>query len=211
MHLTKKRYIRISRPENTIILKKQKVVSENSSATLYDLGDDVLCVSFHSKLNTLDDNIINIINESLDRSEKGFNGLVISTQADNFSAGANLFPIVVAAQQGMWDELDLAVRRFQNLNTRMRYFPKPVVVAPMGLALGGGCEMVMHASRVVASSETYTGLVEIGAGVIPAGGGTKEILRRIVNPPMRTENSDILPQIQRAFLQIAQARVLIIC
>ncbi len=135
-------------------------------------------------MNTLDDDIFDIINDAFEHAENEFDGLVISTQADNFSAGANLFMVVMAAQQGMWDTLDGAVRKLQNLNMRMRYFPKPVVVAPMGLALGGGCEIVMHASRVVAAAETYIGLVELGAGVIPAGAGTKEIMRRIVNPPM---------------------------
>jgi 3-hydroxyacyl-CoA dehydrogenase len=115
--------------------------------------------------------------------------------------------VVMAAQQGMWDTLDAAARKLQNLNMRMRYFPKPVVVAPFGRVLGGGCEIVMHGSRVVAAAETYIGLVELGAGIIPAGGGTKETLRRVVNPPMRTEDAGALPYLQRAFLQIGQARV----
>jgi 3-hydroxyacyl-CoA dehydrogenase len=99
------------------------------------------------------------------------------------------------------------VKKLQNMNMRMRYFPKPVVIAPAGLALGGGCEVTMHASRVVASAETYIGLVELGAGVIPAGAGTKEIMRRIINPAMRTDNAEAFPFIQRAFLQIGQAKV----
>ncbi|HEX5942681.1 MAG TPA: enoyl-CoA hydratase/isomerase family protein, partial [Anaerolineales bacterium] len=111
------------------------------------------------------------------------------------------------AQQGMWDVLDAAVRKLQDLNMRMRYSPKPIVVAPAGLTLGGGCEITMHASRVVAAAETYIGLVELGAGVIPAGGGTKEMLRRIVNPVMRTENAEPLAALQRAFLQMGQAKV----
>ena len=160
--------------------------------TLYDIGDGVACVDFHAKMNALDDDIFAIVNEALERLEKDFDGLVVSTQAENFSAGANLFMLVVAAQQGMWDNLDQAIRKLQGLNMRMRYSPKPIVVAPMGLALGGGCEIAMHASRVVASSETYIGLVETGAGVIPAGGGTKEMLRRMINPPMKTENAEVL-------------------
>jgi len=201
------RYVRFAPPESMIILKDKKVVLENSGATLYDMGEGAACVDLHTKLNTLDDDIFNIVNEAFDKTEKDFDGLVISTKSENFSAGANLFPIVVAAQQAMWETLDFAVRKFQNLNMRMRYFPKPIVVAPKGLALGGGCEIVMHASRVVASSETYAGLVEPGAGVIPAGGGTKEILRRLVNPPMHTDNADVLSHLQRAFLQIGQASV----
>ena len=205
--VNKEKYIRIAKPEGVITLKGQKVISENAGATLYDIGDGVASVNFHTKMNALDDDIFAVVNEAFDRLEKGFDGLVISAEADNFSAGANLFMVVVASQQGMWDNLDQAIRKLQGLNMRMRYSPKPVVVAPMGLALGGGCEITMHASRVVASSETYIGLVEPGAGVIPAGGGTNEILRRIVNPPMKTENAEVLPFLQRVFLQIGQAKV----
>jgi 3-hydroxyacyl-CoA dehydrogenase len=115
--------------------------------------------------------------------------------------------VVMAAQQGMWDTLDAAARRLQNLNMRMRYFPKPVVAAPFGRVLGGGCEIVLHGSRAVAAAETYIGLVELAAGIIPAGGGTKEILRRVLGPAMRTENAEVLPFLQRAFLQIGQAKV----
>ena len=147
------------------------------------------------------------ISEALDRVENEFDGLVIGNEADHFSAGANLFMVVVAAQQEMWDVLEQAVKKLQDLNMRMRYFPKPVVIAPSGMALGGGCEVTMHGNRVVASSETYIGLVELGAGVIPAGGGTKEMLRRIVNPPMRTQDAEVLPFIQQVFLQIGQAKV----
>jgi 3-hydroxyacyl-CoA dehydrogenase len=115
--------------------------------------------------------------------------------------------LVVGAQQGMWDVLEGATKKLQDLNMRMRYSPKPIVVAPAGLALGGGCEITMHASRVVAATETYIGLVELGAGVIPAGGGTKEMLRRIVNPVMRVENAEALPPLQRMFIQVGQAKV----
>jgi 3-hydroxyacyl-CoA dehydrogenase len=205
--VNKEKVVRIAKPEGAILLKGRKVVSENAGATLYDIGDGVACVDFHTKMNTLDDDIFGIVNEGFDRLEKDFDGLVISTQADNFSAGANLFMVVVGAQQGMWDSLDQAVRKLQGLNMRMRYSPKPVVVAPVGLALGGGCEITMQASRVVASSETYIGLVELSAGVIPAGGGTKELMRRIVSPPMKTENVEVLPFLQRAFLQLGQAKV----
>ena len=185
----------------------KKIISENAGASLYDIGDGVALVEFHTKMNALDDDIFNITSEALDRVEKDFDGLVIGNEGEHFSAGANLFMVVVAAQQGLWDQLDGAIRKLQNMNMRMRYFPKPVVVAPAGLALGGGCEVTMHASRVVAASETYIGLVELGAGVIPAGAGTKEFMRRIVNPAMRTDNAEVFPYLQRAFLQIGQAKV----
>jgi 3-hydroxyacyl-CoA dehydrogenase len=205
--VTKGKYLSIGSSKEAVVLKNTKIIDENAGATLYDMGDSIACVDLHTKLNTLDDDIYTILNEALDRTENEFDGLVISTQSENFSAGANIFMVVMAAQQSMWDTLDVGVRKLQNLNMRMRYFPKPVMVAPGGLALGGGCEIVMHASRVVASSETYIGLVELGAGVIPAGGGTKEIMRRIINPPMRTDNANVLPYLQRAFIQIGQASV----
>ena len=209
--VAKKKYVKIRHAEGMVILSDlkgtKKVISENAGASLYDIGDGVALVEFHTKMNALDDDIFAITSEALDRVEKDFDGLVVGSEAENFSAGANLFMVVVAAQQGMWDTLDAAVRKLQNMNMRMRYFPKPVVVAPAGLALGGGCEVTMHASRVVASVETYIGLVELGAGVIPAGGGTKEYMRRIINPAMRTESAEAFPFIQRAFLQIGQAKV----
>jgi len=203
----KGKYVKVKRPEGMIVLKQTKVVSQNQGATIRDLGDGVACLEFHTKMNALDDDIMNIAVEAFDRLETDFDGLVIGNEADNFSAGANLFMMVVGAQQGMWDVLEAAVRKLQDLNMRMRYSPKPIVVAPAGLTLGGGCEITMHASRVVASTETYIGLVELGAGVIPAGGGTKEMLRRIVNPVMRVENAEHLAALQRAFLQMGQAKV----
>ncbi|KAA0259786.1 MAG: enoyl-CoA hydratase/isomerase family protein, partial [Chloroflexi bacterium] len=176
-------------------------------ATLFDIGDGVGLVEFHTKMNALDDDIFAIATEAIDRLDSDFDGLVIGNEGEHFSAGANLFMVVVAAQQGMWDQLELAVRKLQDMNMRMRYSPKPIVVAPAGYAFGGGCEITMHASRIVAASETYIGLVELGAGVIPAGAGTKEIMRRIINPAMKTENAEAFPFIQRAFLQIGQAKV----
>jgi 3-hydroxyacyl-CoA dehydrogenase len=203
----KGKYVKLKRPEGMVVLKRQKIVAQNTGATLHDMGDGVACLEFHTKMNALDDDIMNMAIEAYDRLGTDFDGLVIGNEADNFSAGANLFMMVVGAQQGMWDMLDNAVRKLQDMNMRMRYSPKPVVVAPAGLTLGGGCEITMHAPRVVAAAETYIGLVELGAGVIPAGGGTKEMLRRIVNPMMRVENAEPLAALQRAFLQMGQAKV----
>jgi 3-hydroxyacyl-CoA dehydrogenase len=205
--VSKRKYVPILRPQGLLLLKDQKVISQNAGATFYDMGDGVAGVEFHTKMNALDDDIFNITIEALDRVEKDFDGLVIGNEADNFSAGANLFMVVVGAQQAMWDTLDEAIRKLQGLNMRMRYCPKPVVVAPAGLALGGGAEVTMHASRVVAHGELYIGLVEMGAGVIPAGAGTKELMRRVVNPPMRTQNAEALPYLQRVFEQIGLAKV----
>jgi 3-hydroxyacyl-CoA dehydrogenase len=205
--VVRKDYVEIKRPAGMVVLKQQKVVSKNDGATLHDLGDGVACLEFHTKMNALDDDIMSMAVEAMKRLESDFDGLVVGSEAENFSAGANLFMMAVGAQQGMWDMLDEAVRKLQNINMAMRYSPKPIVIALAGLTLGGGCEITMHGSRVVAAGETYIGLVELGAGVIPAGGGTKEMLRRIVNPVMRVENADALAPLQRAFLQMGQAKV----
>ncbi len=184
-----------------------KTVASAESASLVDLGDGVLGVEFHAKMNILDDDVFNMVIKGLDMVEKDYEGLVISTDADNFSAGANLVLVGLASQNQLWDQIDAAIRKMQDMNMRIRYFPKPVVVAPTGMSLGGGAEISMYASRIVANSELYTGLVEVGPGLIPAGGGTKEMLRRILNPPMRTQNADALPFLQRIFEQIGMAKV----
>ncbi len=205
--VAKGKYARLKKPEGIIVLKGQKIVAQNAGAALRDIGDGVACLEFHTKMNSLDEDIMNMTIETFEHLDQDFDGLVIGNEAENFSAGANLFMMVVGAQQGMWDMLDGAVRKLQDMNMRMRYSPKPVVVLPAGLTLGGGCEIALHASRVVAAAETYIGLVELGVGLIPAGGGTKEMLRRIVNPVMRIENSEALPALQKAFLQMGQAKV----
>ncbi len=204
---TSGKYVPIKRPASLILLKEQKVVSKNPGATFYDLGDGVGCVEFHTKMNSLDEDIANMIIESQERVLHEFEGLVIGNEADNFSAGANIMLVVMAAQMGEWDKLNSVVKNLQDLNMRARYSPKPVVVAPAGLTLGGGAEVTTHASRVVAAAELYTGFVEFGVGVIPAGGGTKEMLRRIVNPAMKTEGAEALPFLQRVFMQIGLAKV----
>ena len=206
-NVAKRKVVKLKKPKGVVILKQQKIVAQNAGATLRDMGDGVACLEFHTKMNSLDEDIMNMTVETFDHLENDFDGLVIGNEAENFSAGANLFMMVVGAQQGMWDMLDGAVRKLQDMNMRMRYSPKPVVVAPAGLTLGGGCEITMHASCVVAAAETYIGLVELGVGVIPAGAGTKEMLRRIVNPVMKIENADPLAALQKAFLQMGQAKV----
>jgi 3-hydroxyacyl-CoA dehydrogenase len=205
--VVKRKVVKLKQPEGAVILRPQKIVAQNAGATLRDMGNGVACLEFHTKMNSLDEDIMNMTVQTFDHLEKDFDGLVIGNEAENFSAGANLFMMVVGAQQGMWEMLDGAVRKLQDMNMLMRYSPKPVVVAPAGLTLGGGCEITMHASRIVAAAETYIGLVELGVGVIPAGAGTKEMLRRIVNPVMRIENAEPLAALQKAFLQMGQAKV----
>jgi 3-hydroxyacyl-CoA dehydrogenase len=208
--LASRAYIEFEKLTGAVLLSSlqgtNQVVSQNAGATLYNIGEGVGLLEFHTKMNALDEDVFNMIEQALDCLDD-FDGLVIGNEADNFSAGANLGLILMGAKMGQWDTLDQAMRKLQGLAMRMRYSPKPVVIAPAGLALGGGAELTMHASRVVAASELYIGLVELGMGLIPAGGGTKEMMRRIINPAMKTENAEAFPFIQRAFLQIGQAKV----
>jgi len=157
------------------------VVKQNAGASLVDLGDGVLCLEFHSKLNVLGEDAGEMLRAALEETGRGFGALAIANQGPHFSAGANLSNVLAAAQAQQWDELDASVRRLQQANMALKYAAVPVVAAPFGMTLGGGCEMVLHAARVQASAETYMGLVETGVGLIPAGGGCKEMLLRLGN------------------------------
>ena len=187
-------------------LDVSNVVWKNTGTTLYDIGDGVLNLEFHTKMNTMGSEVLQGINKSIDIAEnEGWNGLVIANQGDNFSAGANLGMVFMLAIEQEFDELDFAVRYFQKTMMRIRYSGIPVVIAPHALALGGGCEIALHADKVVASAETYTGLVEVGAGVIPGGGGTKEFALRLSD---ETFDGDIeLPSLKEKFLTIGMAKV----
>jgi len=166
-------YLDIEPSKGVVYLSQQKLIEKNPGARLWDMGDGVACVEFCAKMNILDEDIISMIETGLDRTDQEFDGLVLGTEADNFSAGANLFMVVMLAQNEDWETLEYAVKKLQDVNQRMRYFPKPVVAAPAGLALGGGLEILMHANRVVAGAELYTGPYEQVPGVIPAGGGNR--------------------------------------
>jgi 3-hydroxyacyl-CoA dehydrogenase len=180
----------------------------NDSASLIDLGDGVLLLEFHSKANALDDDIFNLAAEALaELDDARWKALVIGNQGKHFCAGANIFAIAVAAQQGDFDVIDGAIRKMQGLLQSIRYAPKPVVAAPFGMTLGGGCEVVMASSRAVAAAETYIGLVEVGVGLIPAGTGSKEVVRRIISAPMETANAQPLGFLQQAFEQVGLAKV----
>jgi 3-hydroxyacyl-CoA dehydrogenase len=183
-----------------------KVVKTNPGASLIDLGDGVLAVEFHSKMNAIGGDTIQMLQAGVREASRNFKALVVGNEAPNFSAGANIMLVLLEAQEENWDEIDLMVRAFQQATMALRYSNVPVVVAPGGLALGGGCEIVLHADRVQAAAETYMGLVEVGVGLIPAGGGTKEMVARAAeqSPPGTT---DLLPPIQRAFETIGFAKV----
>jgi 3-hydroxyacyl-CoA dehydrogenase len=164
------------------IKRTRGVVFENAGASLVDLGDGVLCVEFHSKLNTLGEDNVAMVFAGLEETNRNFEAMVIANEGEAFSAGANLMLVLLAAQEGEWDELNFAVQRFQQMNMALKYAAKPVVAAPFSRVLGGGCELVMHCTRAQASAETYIGLVEVAVGVIPAGGGCKELLVRLHDP-----------------------------
>jgi 3-hydroxyacyl-CoA dehydrogenase len=185
---------------------RSKVVKKNAGASLVDLGDGVLGVEFHSKMNAIGGDLIQMLQLGVREAAKNFVALVVGNDAVNFSVGANVMLVLLEAQEENWDEIDLMVRTFQQTMMALRYADVPVVVAPAGLALGGGCEIVLHGDRVQAAAESYIGLVEVGVGLIPAGGGTKEMVARAMQqmPPGAT---DYLPYIQRAFETIAFAKV----
>ena len=186
--------------------ERTQVLKKNPGGSLVDLGDGVLCVELHSKMNAIGADTVQILQAGLTEAAANFAALVVGTNAVNFSAGANLMLVLVEAQEGNWDEIDLMVRMFQKATLSLRYSPVPVIVAPAGLALGGGCEFVLHGDRVQASAETYMGLVEVGVGLIPAGGGTKELVQRAGRAASRAR-ADLLPFMQAAFETMAFAKV----
>ncbi|MGE5138752.1 MAG: 3-hydroxyacyl-CoA dehydrogenase/enoyl-CoA hydratase family protein [Rudaea sp.] len=205
--LATKDYRPVPQNPRVIVLKNTNVILENESASLRDLGDGVACLEFHTKMNTLDDSIIDIVSGAVQEVDKNFVGLVVGNQGEHFSAGANVLTIGMAAEEGEWDKIDEALQALQNFTMAMRYNDKPVVTAPFGYTLGGGCETMMGGARIVAHAESYVGLVEVGMGLIPAGGGCKELLRRVVSPPMQTPNADPFPFLQRVFETIGTAKV----
>ncbi len=184
-----------------------KEVDRNDSASLVDMGDGVLLLEYHSKMNAIDGEMVEMANKGLERLNSDFDAMVVGNNGKDFCVGANIAAIGIAAAQGMWDIIDQTIWALQDVTFRLRHAPKPVVTAPHQRVLGGGVEMTMAGWTAVADHETYMGLVEVGVGLIPAGGGCKEVLRRRVNPVMRTANSDVLPIMQEVFQQIATAQV----
>lgn len=205
-------YRPLADPPGTIVLKSLKdqsdVIKKNSGASMIDLGDGVACLEFHSKMNSIGGDTLEMLKFAIGEAEKNFLGLVVGNQGVNFSVGANLMLMLMEAQDENWEELDLIGRYFQSSVMSLRYSAKPVVVAPFQMVFGGGCEMVLHADRVRASAETYIGLVEVGVGIIPAGCGTKEMLVRAMDSiPADMKDADPFPFVKRAFETIALAKV----
>ena len=205
--VTLKTYKQISGTESFIILNnyKDKIVWKNSNAALYDIGDDVVALQWNTKMNTIGSEVLEAINKSIAIAEEKFKGLVIANDGANFSAGANIGMIFMYAVEQDFDELDMAIRMFQNTMMLARYSSVPVVVAPHGLTLGGGCELNLHADKICAAAETYIGLVELGVGLIPAGGGTKEFVLRASDEMHHDEPETIT--LKNRFLTIATAKV----
>ena len=186
---------------------RRGALAQNDSASLLDMGDGVLLLEFHTKMNALDIEISAIANAAIERLHGDAAGLVIGNQGGNFSAGANLFLIGKLAQSGLADKLDAAINGLQQMIQQLRRAPKPVVAAPYQLALGGGAEVTMGADRIVAHAELYLGQVEVGVGLIPAAGGCKELVRRLVNPHMQGQNANPASYLQQAFELIVLAKV----
>jgi 3-hydroxyacyl-CoA dehydrogenase len=187
------------------VLRSTNVIWENNDTTIFDLGDGILNIEFHTKMNTIGQGVLEGLNKAIDMAEADYTGLVISNEGDHFSAGANVGMIYMLAIEQEWEDLDLAVQWFQKTTMRLRYSSIPVVTAPHGMTLGGGCELCMHSDKVIAHAETYMGLVEFGVGLIPGGGGTKEFALRLSD---ELKEGDIRTNAYlNRYLSIGQAKV----
>jgi 3-hydroxyacyl-CoA dehydrogenase len=198
------------------IKKSKGVVKKNPGASVIDLGDGVAAIELHSKMNALGEDIVSLMTQTLKPSSDqvaNFEAFVISGDSGNFSVGANLMQLLLAVQEEEWDEVDLMVRGFQNMTQAIKFCPRPVVVAPYGMCLGGGVEIAIHAAARQAHSELYMGLVETGVGLIPGGGGCKEmVLRSIeagtsIRPDARGEGVEIFEALKKNFETIAMAKI----
>ncbi len=204
--LARRSYVRIASDPRAIDLARERIVRENKGASLIDIGDGVLCLAFHTKMNTLDDDVRGMIVESVEELEKGaWTGMVIGNEGADFCVGANL---AGGFGSNGSEALNRGVKAMQDALMAVRFCAKPIVTAPFGRTLGGGAEVAMAGARIVAAAETYMGLVEAGVGLVPGAGGCKELVRRIVSPALRqTPNADPLPFVQNILQTIAAARV----
>jgi 3-hydroxyacyl-CoA dehydrogenase len=206
--ITNKKVEKIPGQDAFIILnniRESKKIWNNSDAIITDLGDGIINLEFTSKMNSIGAGVLQGINKAIDIAEKDYNGLVIGNQGANFSVGANLGMIFMMAVEQEYDELNMAIKMFQDTMMRCRYSSIPVIAAPHGMTLGGGCELVMHSDRAVAAAETYIGLVEFGVGVIPGGGGSKEMALRASD--LFRKNDVELNVLQEYFLTVGMAKV----
>jgi len=206
-----KEYRPLERPGWLILLSEKGTtnikIEENPGATLWDIGNDVACLEFHTKMNAIGGDTISMIDNTIGRIENDMRGLVIANHSSHFSAGANLMLILFEIEDENWEEIDFAIKQFQDSLLKLKYARVPVVTAPAGMALGGGCEICLASDRIVANAETYMGLVEVGVGLIPAGGGCKESLVRAFEAPPEGFDGDFFPFVRKVFETIGMARV----
>ncbi|MGH9948484.1 MAG: 3-hydroxyacyl-CoA dehydrogenase/enoyl-CoA hydratase family protein [Pyrinomonadaceae bacterium] len=189
------------------IKERTAVIKSNPGASLIDIGDGVACLEFHSKMNSIGGDTVQMMNFAIDEVEKNFAGLVVGNQGGNFSAGANIMMILLAAQEEEWDDINMGVHALQQAIMRLRYSSKPVVTAPYGLTLGGGCEIAMHGNVTRAASETYMGQVEVGVGLIPAGCGTKEMTMRAMDAAQKAPDADPITFLKNSFELLGMGKV----
>lgn len=189
------------------VRRSDNVLKKNDAATLHDMGDDVMLLEFHTKMNAIEPDIWAIASEAVDRLHGGAAGLVISNDGQNFSVGANIMLLAMGIQQGMWEEVEAGLKLGQDTLMALRTAPKPVIAAPFQMALGGGAETILAADKVVAHAESYIGLVEVGVGIVPGWGGCKELVRRHVSPHMHAANVNPSPFLQEVFETIGFAKV----
>ena len=190
-----------------ILKKRGALVKKNAGASLVDFGDGILCLEFHSKMNAIGADTIQMINTAVKEVEKNYAALIIGNQGSNFSVGANLMLMLMEAQDGNWEEIDFMVRAFQKANQALKYCKRPVVAAPFGMALGGGCEVCLGAGHIYAAAETYMGLVEVGVGLIPAGGGCTNLLIRNTEGRPNIAGVDVFPFTRATFEVIGMGKV----
>ncbi|MBC7660980.1 MAG: 3-hydroxyacyl-CoA dehydrogenase/enoyl-CoA hydratase family protein [Chitinophagaceae bacterium] len=193
-------------PQSKAAVDNRTLILGNSSASLVDLGDGVACLTFHSKMNSINDEIIEIFQNTLVKVKKDFAGLVIANNGEVFSAGADIKQIIGAIKENRYDAIESLLRRFQGTMQALKYATFPSIACPQGLTLGGGCEVSLHASEQIITGDTFAGLVEVGVGLIPGGGGTKELAVRAYNQAALGENVDPMPYLQRAFLLIGMGK-----
>jgi 3-hydroxyacyl-CoA dehydrogenase len=191
----------------TVLKERQRLIRTNPGASLIDLGEGVACLEFHTRMNAIGSDIVEMMQRAVEAVDRHFVGLVVGNESEHFSAGANLAMLLLAAQSEDWDTLEQMVRVFQETNLALKYLSKPVVAAPAGMTLAGGCEICLAADRVRAAAETYMGLVEVGVGLIPAGGGCKELLWRHQEGLPNDVSMDLFPLVQKVFQTIGLAKV----
>jgi len=202
---------RVPEPEGVILLKslkeRSKEIARNAGASLIDLGDGVICCEFHAKMNAIGEDILGMLQAGVKRLHTEFEAMVVANQGVHFSAGANLMWLLMMAQEQEWDDVHDAIRKFQGATMALKHAPRPVVAAPQGVALGGGCEVCLHSARIHATAEAYIGLVETGVGLIPAGGGSKEIAIRANERAAGGEDLDLFHALKPLFENVAMAKV----